>query len=701
MFGPIMDAVFATPRAARRAAARQSLAMEMPQISRVATATGRQVKDFDGKIKPQEWQAEAYGHADQIGELGYVLTLLAANVAKGKLVVVERDEHGQVVEPEKDEQGRDIIQGDREKAERVLQAFRGPEGDHRAMLAAGAIHDQIAGEGLLLGEPIPDTNGISWELVSVLEVVQDQRAEVLTRKRSAKSGTVSIADPTAAAQPLDPDTYLARYHRADWSHSGDATSALRRNAAVCREVILWTQLIESTIKSRLAAGLLLVPEEITFGTDDEGMEDVDDADRFIELLVEHMSAPVTDRKSAAAIAPMVVRCASDLIDKWKLLSLTDGSLDLMGMLDARSNALRRLAAGLDVPLEVMTGMGSTSHWSAANIDQSTVDKHVIPIGERLARFFSTSMFRRLLIAAEEMDEATSERWALEFDGSEIATRSDVATSADLLHREGLISDDARVEAHGFDPNEVRPSDEERSRRIVEKLAVVPDKGNLPMLPAIGVDLEAMGLDPEVVDKLFSPPKPAPMFQPAQPEDPPEDQPEDVPPEPIGGPEIPAAGEPDGEAMRIVLERVRTAASMAVDRALERSANQVVTAARRLPAETRAKVDSPNYRSGSRKVEVLRLLSATDWRAVQRSPEALIRGAFTDFEQQAVDWLREAFEATREPLTADEDARRAASLLCAQLDALALSAFRQPLQRERGLSVPMALVLDAVGVGARR
>lgn len=705
--------VFATPRAARRAAAGQALAIELPIISRVvASAAAEQVKDKGarGHRKPEEWQAEAYQHAMEIGELGYVLTILATAVARGRLVAVETDEHGDVIEPEKDEDGRDVLTPDRSKAERVLQAFRGPEGDHKAMLAAGALHDQIAGEAILVGEPVPKSKGISWEVVSVFEIIADREGKLSRKRSGSMTGQISLADKTEAVTPLDPEAYTSRYHRRDWMHSGDPTSTLRRNATVCRQIIRWDQLIDTTIMSRLNAGVLLVPEEVTFPADDDQVEDGStDVDRFMESLVEHLSAPVTDRKSAASLAPMVVRCASELIKEWRLLSLTDDALDLGSILDARERSLRRLAAGLDVPLEEMEGMGSTNHWSSANISQNTVEKHVIPLGERLARFFTVSFYRRMLIAKEGMDEATAERWSLGFDGSEIESRMDAAVSADTLHKEGLISDDARIEAHGFDPNQVRPSEEERLRRQVEKLGMVPDKTNRVILPAAGITLEALveaGVDPEAAEKWLSgasaAPAPPAFGPPQQPEDEPvEDGPPMMDEEMPGGPAEPASGEPGAEEMRVIVERIRTLAAATLDRALLVSANQVVTAARKLPSETRSRVDSPNYRSGPRKAEVLRLLGPADWRAIQRTPEGLLRGAFDELNNLVVSWLREHYEGSRDALTADEDARRAASVLCAQLDARALSAFREPLPREAGLSVPLSMVWDALSAPAVR
>ena len=84
------------------------------------------VAEFADRLKPEEWQAEAYKHVEQIGELGYVHELFANTLAKGRLVVVEEDESGAAVEPEKDADGRTVFTDNREKAQRVLRPSEAP-----------------------------------------------------------------------------------------------------------------------------------------------------------------------------------------------------------------------------------------------------------------------------------------------------------------------------------------------------------------------------------------------------------------------------------------------------------------------------------------------------------------------------------------------------------------------------------------------
>lgn len=694
-----MALTFSTVRQARWHHRRDTFAMEPPRLSRIASPAGDRVGSFTGKLKAEDWQKQAYDHAERIGELGYVLETQAATVAEGNLVVVEYDDIGGIVEPEKDGQGNIEATPLREAAERVLYSLRGVDGDHHAFLEVGTWHDQIAGEAILIGEEIPNNGGLAFSLLSVLEVVQssEQRPggrRAIIRKRSAKRTTsMSVADPVASETELDDDTYMTRYIRRSKAYSGDPTSVLKRNAAVCREIVLLDQLKETMIESRLSAGILFVPEEVTFPVDDEGISDVTEADRFLEILMEHISAPVRDRDNPAALGPLIVRAPADFIEKFRLFSLTDNHLDLAAVEEAREKALGRLAAGLDLPKERMQGMGGTSHWNAAGIESDEIRRHIIPLGQKLARFFTEFYLRRMLVEFEDIPEDEAARIGFEYDASELLARADKATAANDLWEDGLMSGDARIIANGFDPDEIRPSDTERAMRILEKLAVVPHTNNRVLLDAL-IKWDQIDIEPGVRDAFLAVPATSSEPPPAV-----EQNGSEPPPPPQGLPE-PAAGEPgvDRETLA-VLERIRTIASLAVNRTLEKAATNVVSASRRLPADKRALIERAP-RAGNRKCEVLHVLGPADWKAIGRSPEKFVDGAFTEVERLISVWLTDLLVSwDYDGRDAQIRARRAAAQLVDQLQLLTLQGFTQSLVHDpaaTGLVVPLNMVVDTVG-----
>jgi hypothetical protein len=695
------------PERPRRRRKRSSFAIEVPTgVGRLSTAAATRLRDVGAKqFERQEWQEEAYGHVNAIGELGYVVALLADTVARGDMVILERDlETGDVIVPSKNDDGEDIIEGDRQIAEKGLLAFRGPSGDWRTITRMAAEADVIAGEGHLIGVPL-DGQQIAWEFLSIMEIETDRTGEKTVRKRHAKRRQ------SVEQEVLPPATYTSRYHRRDPQHSGDATSALRRVAASCREVVLLTQLVEATIKSHIPAGILLVADELSLpvGPEDELSGDPE-VDPLLEILTQHLSRPIEDRRSAAALVPLLLNAPAELLDKaLKLVQLDPQRMDPAAAIDLRENSLGRIATGLDVPPEIMQGLGGLNHWTGATVSKDFIEKHVIPIGERLAQFFTIAYLRRVLMDAEGWDEARAERFEVAYDPAVLLSRADAAASADSLWRDRVISDDARIRAHGFDPDEDRPKEEERFRRYVEAIALSPSVTNKAFLAALGLGVDQlveMGMDPEAAEAMLSPPStsgPGPDDGEGPDEDPPEagepganedvQQAESVDP---GGVEQPVTTVPEDTGALVA--QIRTMASATLVRALERAANQAIG---KLPKESIATRDRVRALP---KLEVLAAIPQTDWRQMPPHESLLGRRPWDEFQNLTVFWTREYFEHALGVghMIADEAAHRVASTIVNDLDRLALGAFRRPPARSPdGLYVPVDLVADAMAAAPVR
>lgn len=683
--------------------ARASLAIEIPTgVGQLSTAAARKIRDHEPRrMERQKWQEEAYAHVDFIGELGYAVAQLSDVVAKGNIVVVERDfETHTVIVPEKDEDGDNIITGDRAVAERALLALRGPAGDWRQIVRSMAEAEMIAGEGHLVGSPIEGGNQIAWEFLSIVEVTEDRATGEKRRRRYAAN--VGARD-AGGGELIDPDSYVARFHRRDPRHSGDATSSLRRVAAACREVVLLTQLVEATIKSHIPAGILLVADELSLpaGTEDETGDD-EEIDPLLEVLTEHLSAPIEDRQSAASLVPLLLNAPAETLDKaLKLVKLDAERMDPERIIGLRENALGRIATGIDLPPETMTGLGDVNHWGAATIDKGFIERHVVPPGERIAQFLTIAYLRRVLMDQEGWDPARAERFEFGFDPSALLSRADKAASADSLHRDRILSDDARIRAHGFDPEKDMPKEEERLRRYVEQIALAASVTNKPFLAALGLTVEAlteMGMDPEIAEAVLSPAAEpatvggAPLDEDApEPGEPGTDEDAIAAHEQIpGGPEAPTTTAP--EQMARIQERIRVAASERLEQAVSRAAGLAI---QRIPRDSLATKDRVR---AIPKLEVLAAIPASDWKKMAVRPEKLVARPWTQFQGLIVTWLRSHFEqaCSMTHLDADETAHRVASEVVARLDVLYAQAFKQaPVRDAEGLYFPTGFVEEAV------
>jgi hypothetical protein len=339
-------------------------AMLQPQRdAKVSSSALRQVGDEGRDIRrrrrniaqsDRSWQIEAYDFAKKIGELGYLLALQSNVVALCGFPVRRWDEDKNAwVANEPNEKGFDKLPED------VMEAFYGPSGGRSELVRRGAINLFTGGETHLLGTEAESGNGILWEFLSVLEMYPNAEGDLVRKRAGINAGE--------GVEILPADSYAARCWRSASSYTDLAESEVQRVLPICQEIVYLTQMVDATIKSRISANMLFVPDELSFAgqggnepteVGDDG--DDEDEDPFIAELFEHMTAPVTDPKSGARLVPLVIRGKGEL---GKLIQVIELSRNFdFSAQELRQEALGRLAAGLDAPAEIMQGRAQLNHW---------------------------------------------------------------------------------------------------------------------------------------------------------------------------------------------------------------------------------------------------------------------------------------------------------------------------------------------------
>jgi hypothetical protein len=498
-------------------------------IASVSSASLRRARDWAvPNRKGNEWQRDAYAYNEMIGEVGFLHNLTANLVSTCELRVVEQE-----WTPE----GYSMSESTDARSARVMAAFTGPQGGQKELKRRAALHLQIAGESYLLGTPLTNPvgmpGGFAWEFLSTEEVRVTGEGGRQTIRRNA----FGAGDRDAGY--VDVDAFIARLWRPDPRYSQRADSPMKRVLPICRELVVLSEVVDSVAKSRLSSGLLFVPEEMSFGpiNENEGLDNTDDVDEFTETLVQHMSAPVEDRTSAAGLVPLVVRGAAEFGDKIRLVDLAR-DLD-QSYAKLREELLKRLSHGLDAPPEIMTGKQGLNHWSSYNVDADLITKHVNPCGEMIAEFLTVAYLRPMLIEYEAVNPAEAQRFRLVFDSRMLTARSDEGPAATGAWDRLALSDDAYLRSNGFD-SEDYPDDDERRRRLLEKVVLADPTNFAPLLlpeidPALG--------------KLFGKGTPAAQPERAQPVAPnPQPEPEVETPAPspeTGPPEAAPSASPVG------------------------------------------------------------------------------------------------------------------------------------------------------------
>jgi hypothetical protein len=688
-----------------------SFAMMLPQryLAKVSSAGLRKIADFDpAGRKGHEWQRDAFTYNELIGEVGYLHNLTANLVSSCELRVVE-------IVPNPEGGGTTMSESDDERVLRVMDAFVGPQGGQKELKRRAAMHYQIAGESYLLGTPLKDdydiAQGVSWEFLSTEEirVTKDGNRQVVKRN----SAGISDNGPSGGGDGfVDVDAYIARFWRPDPRYSLRADSPMKRVLPICRELVVLSEVVDSVAKSRLSSGLLFVPEELSFGPLDESEEegnDTDDIDRFIEALIDHMRAPVEDRTSAAGLVPLVVKGAAEFGSQIKLIPLAQ---DLDGTYQSlREELLKRLAQGLDAPPEVIGGKGGLNHWTSYNVDADFIDKHVNPVGEAIAEFITVAYLRPMLLEYEGFSDTEVDRFRLVFDSRAITSRSDEGPAASGAWDRLALSDLAYLRANGFTDNDY-PDEEERGRRLVEKL-ILADPVNLgPMLlPKLFPDLEPFFAQ----DAAAAPAEAAPAEE--APADPLDELVKGIPgaevrrnptepapvtgPSPVGAPLAQPTTQPTGEApvgasIDNLLDRLATAADAALERALERAGNRAISKAAKVP------VLRDQFKAAPRN-GVLAVMKDTDFRTLGVARDELVQDAWDNFTLRGkawvADWLIAEGEST---FVAEEIATLAMKDVARHLDEWLVGSIGKEIPvGKNGLRVPYDLISEPLAAAMFR
>src|SRR4029079_18723902 len=133
---------------------------------------------------------------------------------------------------------------------------------------------------------------------------------------------------------------------------------------------------------------------------------------------------------------ITLRVGADYIERFRLLKFYDEN-DSYPEAGLREATTRRLAAGLDMPAEMLLGVGDVNHWGSWQIDEQAWKAHVRPVAERLCLDVTRSRIWPVVKRGTEQTE-----WQVIPDPSQVIGRPDTGPKAIELHDRGAISDNA-------------------------------------------------------------------------------------------------------------------------------------------------------------------------------------------------------------------------------------------------------------------
>lgn len=424
----------------------------------VVTASAQRVDLSDEKQatrlakRHQAWQDEAWQYYHTVGEVWYAHNLIGNSLRRIRLYAAHQPDPAQppipVTEALEDDEGNVVAPAVpaaiAAAAEVEVDRLRRAEGGHGEIVRDLGLQLNVPGEGILVGRADPDIGEI-WKVYSSSQVAKNDKGQTILRSSpSDREGIVLDANNSTTVRVWRPDP--------QWS--GNPDSPMRAVLDLCDELQILSRTVRAAGRSRLAgAGILLVPSEATFGpavpteTSTGGAATVDP---FLRDLLNAMMEPIGDEGAASAVVPLVVRMGKDLIEAVTHL-VFDRPIDQTAA-DQRVELIKRIAAGLDLPADVLLGMADLNHWTAWQVDESTFKAHIEPLVQMICNALTVGFLRPALGDAG----ADLMVW---YDASALVSHPNRGEDAKAANVLGVISDAATRKYLGF-PESDAPTDEE-------------------------------------------------------------------------------------------------------------------------------------------------------------------------------------------------------------------------------------------------
>lgn len=435
----------------------------------------------------ENWQEEAWGYYDDLGEFRYGVDWSSSMLSRIRLYAAR-------LEPGADEP----VRADAGTAVDLMTTLGGGVAGQASLMAGFGAQLAVPGEGYLVGETV---NGIEKWSVRSTDEVRDARGhyEVID-ENSPGNG--------ARWRALGANSLVTRVWRPHKRFHYMADSPARAARRKMRELELINRYIVSQFLSRLAsAGVIMFPDEVTFPVREEF---ADAPDPFMAEWIEIAAEAIRTPGTAAAVVPIPIKVPAEYVDKIKHVDFTL-QLDEK-ILDKRDSAIKGLATMLNMPAEVLLGMGDVNHWGQWMLEESALKTHIAPDAELICSAVTQGYLQPRLRASGVEDWAN---WVVWYDMSELALRPDRSDDAFQLYDRLEINGAALRRETGFDEAD-KPNDDELKEQGLKIIIKTLPSGAGSALSELTGELV------EITPVAAAPPGETPENA-AEPEPPPEDR----------------------------------------------------------------------------------------------------------------------------------------------------------------------------------
>ncbi len=446
------------------------LPVTRPRNGRALTASAVKINVARGdynRRREMGWQRRALQYLDLVPELSYASRFYARMLKQLRIYPARLDEHGKATA---------ILSG---APVELLNRIQDPGGGRSQIQGNYGTLMFTTGEGYLFGRDLDRPEDERWMFVwaSELEITPD----------------LIVWKPTDQEPGIEyPRGRGAEVYRMWIPHprrSGEPNSPMRSavEGDVAEELIILTKAVRATAVSRMTNGILLLPQEASPGPLQPVGDEDPENDPYITDWIDHASSQIDNPGTAEASLPFFTWMQGELTQFVKWIQTHDPQTDYMEK-DLRKEAVERLARGMDMPVEVLLGLGESNHWAARQIMDDMWRSHGAPIAEHWCDDLCEAYLRPAL------REEGYEGWrdvVIAYDASQVVVQPDRSKDADAAYDRGQISGVGYRMLKNI-PEEFSPSEDEHDEYLAIKLR-----------------------DPALIDGVQAPPARGPDANPVQ------------------------------------------------------------------------------------------------------------------------------------------------------------------------------------------
>lgn len=419
--------------------------------SQLITDPQKQMKSTLMGAGRADWQAEAWEHFEECGELSYYVSWRANSCSRTQLIASEIDPDTGLPTGAIDE--------DSTEGQRVMEFVRaiadGPLGQ-AALIKRSAECLSVPGEvyvAMLVHVEDDPLTGQKTAREKWYAVTTDE----ITRK---SGGGAEIELPNGTKHEFNSAIdSLVRVWFPRPRRAKEATSPVRACLDSLREIKRTSDKIMNAAKSRVMNnGVLFVPSQMSLPAAaapiPEGQAEIPGApvpevtgvpasEQLATLLYQASVAAMEDKDSQAAYIPLIATVDAEHLDKVQHIKFGNEITEVE--IKTRTDAITRLAMGLDVSPERLLGMSTGNHWSAWQIGDEDVQLHIKPIMD----MWCQAIYHDILAPQLRKEGIDPSKYMLWYDASGLTADPDLSDEANQAKDRGALRNEAYLRALGL------------------------------------------------------------------------------------------------------------------------------------------------------------------------------------------------------------------------------------------------------------